>query len=395
MLSRIKRSEWMYAFVSPVCLMAAVIALADDPAATDPAAATATEDPYAIAEGATQEQLEQQFQQLLNMVPTEQTPEAFKTHLRGVQRFVVELQNPERAIGDELLEGAFQIEYQILQVLSVQLGDADAETEMEGFIARLEQDERPVAVSLLETIRTTEKIQQLETMAAEDRTAFIEEIAMSLSGEDNENAVGYAQMVGEQMEYVAPEEAAAVYELFIKYLAEKSDPQSAATAEYFQGKANYLGLLGSEMVVSSTTVDGQPFDIASFKGQNKVVLVDFWATWCGPCIGELPNLKSHYDAYHGQGFEVVGISLDDDPEALKQFIADQQIAWPTLIDSEVANQGWNNPIAQQYGISAIPACILINQEGKVVSLNARGAELGRLLEELLGPPPAPVEPAAP
>jgi peroxiredoxin len=119
------------------------------------------------------------------------------------------------------------------------------------------------------------------------------------------------------------------------------------------------------------------------------VLVDFWATWCGPCIGELPNLKAHYDAYHEAGFDVVGISLDDDPEALRQFVADQQIEWTTLIDPDPVNQGWENPIARQYGISGIPACILIDQEGKVVSLNARGEELGRLLEELLGPPPAP------
>lgn len=381
MLASIRRFGWMFAFVGPLCLISAVISYGDDTATA--------EDPYAIPEGATEEQLQQQFQTLLSTPPATQTPEGVKTHLQGIRRFAQALQDPERQISDELLEGALQIEMQILQLLPNQLGDPDAAGEMEAFMARLEEDERPVAQNLLAVLKTQEKIQGLAEMAADERTAFVEEIAMALSGEMDENALAFAQMLGEQMEQVAPEEAAGVYELFVKYVSANADPRSAQIAEYFQGKANYVGLIGNEMQFTTTTLDGQPFDLQEFRGENRVILVDFWATWCGPCIGELPNLKAHYEAYRGQGFDVVGVSLDDDPAALQQFLTDQQIEWTTVIDAEPANQGWDNPVARQFGISAIPACILINQEGKVVSLNARGAELGRLLEELLGPPPAP------
>jgi peroxiredoxin len=384
----------MLIFVAPVCLIAAVVVLADDPAATAPPAAAAAEDPYAIPEGATEQQLAQQLRQLLNTPPQEDTPESIKAHLLGVRGFVQALQDPDRQIGDNLLLGSFQVEYQILVTLIDELGDTAFEPEVEAFRARLEEDERPAARHAI----TFVQINEIDSLTEVERTALIERLAVALQGENGTidgNALRFAEMAGEAMEFVAPDEAAGVYELFVKYLSASSDPNGPAVAEFFQGRANYINLPGNEMEVSGTTVDGHPFDIADFKGQNKVVLVDFWATWCVPCVGELPNLKAHYEAYHDLGFEVVGISLDDDVESLRQFITDQEIAWPTLVETDPAHQSWENPIARHYGISAIPACILINQEGKVVSLEARGPELGRLLEELLGPPPAPIETAAP
>jgi thiol-disulfide isomerase/thioredoxin len=121
-----------------------------------------------------------------------------------------------------------------------------------------------------------------------------------------------------------------------------------------------------------------------------VVLVDFWATWCGPCLGELPNVREKYHQYHDKGFEVVGISLDRDRQALEKFLADEQNPWITLHDGD-----WkDNAVASYYGVMGIPTVILVDKEGKVVSIRARGPELGKQLEQLLGPPdPAPETPA--
>jgi alkyl hydroperoxide reductase subunit AhpC len=98
----------------------------------------------------------------------------------------------------------------------------------------------------------------------------------------------------------------------------------------------------------------------------------------------LPNVKKNYKKFHGKGFEVVGISLDEDQTELEEFLKDQKIEWVTLFEPEAANRGWDNPLAVKYGVNGIPLAILVDKEGKVVSMSARGAELTRLLEEMLG-----------
>jgi thiol-disulfide isomerase/thioredoxin len=122
---------------------------------------------------------------------------------------------------------------------------------------------------------------------------------------------------------------------------------------------------------------GRPLSIAGLKG--KVVLVDFWATWCGPCIAELPTVTAAYDKYRAKGFEIVGISLDDNRAALDAFVKDNKMAWPQFFDG----QGWKNKLAQQYGINSIPATFLLDREGRIVAKNLRGEQLDQELSKLL------------
>ncbi|NJN06331.1 MAG: TlpA family protein disulfide reductase, partial [Rhodobacteraceae bacterium] len=107
-------------------------------------------------------------------------------------------------------------------------------------------------------------------------------------------------------------------------------------------------------------LDGKALSIAGVKA--KVVLLDFWATWCGPCIGELPNVKEAYEKHHASGFEIVGISLDSDRKKLTDFIAKNQMPWPQFFDGG----GWQNKLAQQYGIQSIPATFLLDAEGTII-----------------------------
>ena len=126
-------------------------------------------------------------------------------------------------------------------------------------------------------------------------------------------------------------------------------------------------------------LNGEPLSVARFKG--KAVLIDFWATWCGPCIAELPAVLAAYSRYKDKGFEIIGISLDRDEATLKRFIADRKMTWPNYFDGKE----WQSPLAAKYGVNAIPATYLLDGEGRIVAKNLRGPALERELARLLGP----------
>jgi thiol-disulfide isomerase/thioredoxin len=115
-----------------------------------------------------------------------------------------------------------------------------------------------------------------------------------------------------------------------------------------------------------TAVDGREVDVSKLQG--KVVLIDFWATWCGPCVAELPNVLKAYKELHPKGFEIVGISLDGEKSELEAFVKEKGMEWPQYFDGK----GWQNEIATKYGIQSIPAMWLLNKKGMVVSTAARG-----------------------
>ena len=126
-----------------------------------------------------------------------------------------------------------------------------------------------------------------------------------------------------------------------------------------------------------TAVDGREVDLAKMRG--KVVLIDFWATWCGPCVAELPNVLKAYTELHPKGFEIVGISLDSDKTKLEKFLKDKGMEWPQFFDGK----GWKNEISSGFDIHSIPAMWLVDKKGMVVDTAARGGleeKVAKLLE---------------
>jgi thiol-disulfide isomerase/thioredoxin len=142
-------------------------------------------------------------------------------------------------------------------------------------------------------------------------------------------------------------------------------------------------LIGSIAELSGPKVDGGDFDLASLRG--KVVLVDLWATWCGPCVGELPEVKRVYDEYRDRGFEVVGFSLDRSREPLEEFLAKHDFDWTQVY---IPEEELRSEVPDRFGVSGIPATYLIDQSGKIAAVNLRGHEqISKAVAQLLGSTP--------
>ncbi|MGF7231346.1 redoxin domain-containing protein [Arachidicoccus sp.] len=124
-------------------------------------------------------------------------------------------------------------------------------------------------------------------------------------------------------------------------------------------------------------VNGKPVSLSDFKG--KYVLVDFWASWCGPCRAENPNVVKTFNQYKSKNFTVLGVSLDNDKAAWQKAIDHDKLAWTQVSDLK----GWGNEVAMQYGVRAIPANFLIDPNGVIVAHNLRGADLSDKLAEVL------------
>jgi len=164
----------------------------------------------------------------------------------------------------------------------------------------------------------------------------------------------------------------------LKQLAAGSDARLAgAASEILQRKEKMADLKTKPVDLKFTAVDGQPIDLVNLRG--KVVLVDFWASWCGPCMGEMPNVVSTYGKLHGKGFEIVGISLDQEKADMEGALKSQKMTWPQYFDGG----GWKNKIASSFGIQSIPAAWLIDKKGMLRETGLRGEALGEAIEKLL------------
>lgn len=201
-----------------------------------------------------------------------------------------------------------------------------------------------------------------------------QELVKSLDGADQEEfASSFADALASEAAGAGESDVARkVYQTLLEKYGE-----NPALRQKVQDDLARLDMVGKPApVVAVSDLHGNPVRLSDYKG--KYVLIDFWATWCAPCLAELPKLQAAYETYHGKGLEIVSVSLDETPEAVSEFLKTRKMPW-----KQIHNATSGGDLVGSYGISNIPASFLIDPQGNVARIDLRGESLGKALESIL------------
>lgn len=236
------------------------------------------------------------------------------------------------------------------------------------------QDAEKVWQALLESFQERLNASGRDDVALREIMKKMETFAQSYDGTNEAavalfNASGIAQSLGD-------------YEIAEKTLVnarkQAKDPRLVSAIDAQLSQLN-ISPGKTPPAFTAQSLDGKQISLKDYKG--KVLLLDFWATWCMPCVMELPNVEDVYKTYHDQGFEIVSISLDRDEQTLRKFVKERELKWTHIYDNAMPE---GKSIASQYGVASIPTMILIGKEGKIETLDLRGPALGKAVARAFG-----------
>lgn len=268
-------------------------------------------------------------------------------------------------------------------------GSADTKLYLE--YNALAQAQRIKADSLENIFRTAMVTLKLDSLRADSLSKelqkpyedIISQYSETVAKKIKDNASSYASIMA--IQFLRPENYLEVYKALDKGLSQKYPDNKDI-------KAFHAMVQQAEMMVAKTQAikpgneapelilpmpNDKELALSSLKG--KVVLIDFWASWCAPCRKELPNVKRCYEKYKHKGFEIYGVSLDKDRNAWLEAISKEKLTWPQVSDLKF----WQSEAVQTYAVQSIPYTVLIDKNGKIIATDLRGPELDKKLAEVL------------
>ena len=267
----------------------------------------------------------------------------------------------------------------LVTMLTAQAQNDPYKAEMEGFLAQertiyneyrslyQQQSQQPTAEGQA-------RMEQLETqLEALERKQVELTLRIAREQHDTQLAVPYIKNAAYSLSF---EQLTAVLDPTAAYY---NSPELASVKRIYEGmKKRQPGMMFHDLEMQDMA--GNTVRLSQWAGKGHYVMVDFWASWCGPCRQEMPNVVANYEKYHQKGFEVVGVSFDQKKDAWVNAVQQMGMRWPQMSDLK----GWKCAASEAYGIFSIPGSVLLDPQGKIVAANLRGKALGQKLKEIYG-----------
>jgi thiol-disulfide isomerase/thioredoxin len=352
--------------------LATALLAADEPAATaeDPAV-----NPYAAKPGLTTEQLSGYILKMLDKPKSIQARPGFSAAVCEACDRLMSADPPATEV--EFFVAA-EAKFETLHKQAC-TGDGEADKQLVAFVAKMKGDERPRIARQVAFFEQERKVLDAVEGPVERAPEVLKELQEYYAKE--KLGARHLRMASSTVALINRLEDGDAREKhfaeFGKTFATSSDKELARYGKKLAKKpaATESDLVGKPLELSGTTASGGAFAWETYRG--KVVLVDFWATWCGPCRREMPNVKALHEKLRERGFDVVGVSLDEDQEALAAYLEENEIAWETL-----AGEG-TQQLAEKYSVRGIPTMMLVDKDGKIAGVAHNVAALAPIAEKLL------------